>query len=248
MDLCDVELETNLSESQQFDDIKSQLNYFWELYGLINCSEPSIDYHYLHNLMRQYALIELENIKQFYFKRSSPITRISNILNKTYKENYITRAEIFMCGSIEDVSYRCLLIQRFLILTSGIRLDANNEMVQMTANILSSIPLDDLKIRHELIRILVINKNSRKYYPMFKYDLQELPPVNSSSIEICDIAGLICMLNPPANAMFASLKAILKMYCYTEGASILFSKKYTKLCAFMNYYKEGWLDGLGCYN
>ncbi|KAI5165471.1 hypothetical protein NEIRO03_0334 [Nematocida sp. AWRm78] len=203
---------------------------------------------FLKNIVDHYITIMAEKLDLPIFKFFSRTNRIKEILSNAYKpinrETDITSTELFMCGPIADVSYKCYLIQAFLISTNGTCLDIDNEMVRITANVLNSIPLDDPKIRHELIRILEINKNSRKYYPMFKYNLQDLPRVNPSSMEICDVAGLIYMLDPPVHTAVASLKALFEMYKNTEGASILLSKEYTGTSIIMELYEEGTIDTL----
>ncbi|EIJ89419.1 hypothetical protein NEPAR07_1524 [Nematocida parisii] len=110
----------------------------------------------------------------------------------TFLQNYSgSVCELFILRKIDSVEYKSFIFRCILLYSQKNQLSENNPLVQLSSNILGSVPLDDLNTRLSMLNSCICNLNYSKYYPDIEYTLTNIPNSEFSLLQVCGVFDCI---------------------------------------------------------
>ncbi|EIJ87541.1 uncharacterized protein NEPG_02585 [Nematocida parisii ERTm1] len=189
---------------------------------------------YMQCLMHQYLNILLKQITQN--------EQGKYVINKKTKHMirniHDSPNALLLWGSLENLEYKACIVKQVLLQTSSTPLDTDNRVVRFTANLIGSVPLDDLYIRRRILMGCLYNRNYRQYYPRIEYDdLQALSSDEAGSAVSCLVADALS-IDISSAAFISAFESVLHAYRNAHCMFWWIASEYACIGVLENLCKE----------
>ncbi|EIJ87186.1 hypothetical protein NEQG_02521 [Nematocida parisii ERTm3] len=170
--------------------------------------------NYNEYIISQYIENEMDRLARILGTECVHIRRIHSIL---LNGSYEAMKGLLVYGSLRDIQYTSKIIEVFLIHTSGKTFAITDHMVQFTSRLISSVKLDDKRVRQAIMNGCIYNENYLYYYNNLEYDAEDLLEAYKSAAGIRALIRPLFLFDSSVSSIAHSCASLCSlMHCSVE--------------------------------